>query len=637
MIATEKTPLDKRYPVKQPVRSIAAPLVAALGLFLAACSGGAVGDVGSFEKAIKWGDCKGEDAPRDPFECATIKVPADYRETDGKTLTISLVRFPATEGKAKGIVLTNPGGPGGSGFDYVARNGDDLSVDLNLEQFDIVGFDPRGVDRSGAIRCMTDKELDQFLYLDTTPDTPEEKKLDAESERFDTACGDKHGESLRNFSTENAARDMDLIRASMGFEKMHYLGISYGTYLGGVYATLFPDRVAAMILDSAFDPAGDTIEQRYTTQAVGFDKAFANWVKWCETNESVCAFHSDDVRAGWMALYDRLDKESIVEGKRDVNHEVMDTATKTALYAESAWAFLGQALASAGKGDGTGLLSLADSYNARSEDGTYASQSDSFYVIQCASGMGRQMPEDAEAFVKKLKAAAPWYYRNVEASDFEDPACEKVFGTPELVEVNYSGSAPVVVIGGKNDPATPFRWAQKLTSRMGENARLVEFTGEGHGQVLVSKCIDKIASDLFALNKLPRNGIKCDPDVPMERPAWWKDSVSITGTPLDGAIMNSYFGVEPVDMYAEFFAVQGPVSSAFRSVSASLRSKGLRYSAGDETDPTKAGQFFVDGIDSSKAVGVLISDEKELSDNRMVQPDGVVPVGHVVVAVYYYP
>ena len=623
--------------MKQPVRPIAALTLAAVSLLLAACSGGGMGNVTSFEKAIVWGDCKGKDAPEAPFECATITVPLDYRDTDGETIKIGLVRFPATEGTAKGILLANPGGPGGSGFDYVARNGDDLSVDLNLQQFDIVGFDPRGVDRSSALRCVTDEQLDKFLYLDTTPDTPQEKKLDEESEKYETACSDKYGESLRHYSTEYAARDMDLIRAGMGFEKMHYLGISYGTYLGGVYATLFPDRVASMTLDSAFDPAGDSLEERYTTQAVGFEKAFANWVKWCEKNETACAFHSADVRADWMTLHDALDKKSLVDGGRDVNHEVMETATITALYAETGWAFLGQALAAAKNGDGAGLLDLADRYNSRSDDGTYASQSTAFYVIRCASGMGMERPENVEAFVKKLKAAAPWYYRDLEAADFEDPPCESAFGSPDLMEVNFTGSAPVVVIGGKKDPATPFRWAQELAANMGDNARLVEYTGEGHGQVLSSKCIDKIAGELVWRNTLPKKGTVCRPDIPLARPAWWESSVRIAGTALDNAIMDSYFGVERVDIYAEYYAVPGNVAAAFRSVSASLRSRGLRYSAGEDTDPTKSGQFFVDGIDPNRTVGVLMSDEAELTKNAMVQPAGSVPAGHVAVVVYYYP
>ena len=637
VLSRMKTHRNKRYPVKKSTRPRLASLALVAVVSLAACSGGGVDNVDSFSKKVTWGDCKGKDAPSDPYECATVSVPVDYQNADGDTMKISLIRVPATGGKSKGVVLTNPGGPGASGFDFIAGSGAELAVELGLEMYDVVGFDPRGVDRSGAVRCMTDKELDQFLYLDTTPDTPEEKKLDDDSDKFDTACTDKYGESLKFYSTEYTARDMDIIRASLGFEKIHYLGISYGTYLGAVYATLFPDRVAAMVLDGAFDPAGDTIEQSYSTQAEGFEKAFANWVKWCETNEAKCAFHSDDVKADWLSLYDALDKKSLIVDSRDVNHQVMDTATKSALYAESMWSFLGQALASAKKGDGEGLLQLADNYNARSDDGTYASQSDSFYVIQCASGMEQEMPSDPEAFVKKMKSIAPWYYRELEASDFDEPSCETGFGTPDIVNIDYSGDGPVVVIGGKNDPATPFRWSEKMAKNMGDNARLVAFSGEGHSQILVSTCVDEIAGALLTKGTLPKKGTTCDPDKPMAQPAWWKSTVQVPGVPLDKDTFDSFFGLKPVKVFAQYFAYQGTPAAAFSAYSKVLRSKGLQWSEGEETDPTQSGQWFYDGADSDKFVGLYISGIDELEKYDMVKPAGVVPKGHIVVAVYYYP
>ncbi|MFN5602221.1 MAG: alpha/beta hydrolase, partial [Acidimicrobiaceae bacterium] len=147
-------------------------------LLAAACGGNGVDNVDSFEKTLSWGDCKGKDAPEDPFQCATLTVPANYRDAGGDTLKIALVRLPASEGKAKGIILTNPGGPGQSGVQFMQYNARDLASSLGLQQFDIVGFDPRGVDRSGGVRCLTDKQLDMFLYADNTPDTPEEKKVD---------------------------------------------------------------------------------------------------------------------------------------------------------------------------------------------------------------------------------------------------------------------------------------------------------------------------------------------------------------------------------------------------------------------------------------------------------------------------
>ena len=612
-------------------------LILASIVAVSACSGGnAVDNVDSFAKTPNWGKCKGKDAPSEPYQCATLTVPADYRDADGDTIKISLMRLPASE-KRKGVILTNPGGPGGSGIEFMSWAGRELADSLELQSFDIVGFDPRGVDESGGVRCMSDKELDDFMYLDETPDTPEEKKLDAESDKFDTACTDKYGTKLQRYSTEYTARDMDLIRASMGVEKIHYLGISYGTYLGGVYATLFPDRVAAMFLDSAFDPQGDSLLQEYTTQAVGFEKAFKNWIAWCESNEEKCAFHSADVKKAWLDLYDQLDKESLVVDDRDVNHKVLNEATKASLYAESRWTELARAIAAAKNGDGAALLGIADSWNGRDDDGKYSTQNDAFYVIQCASGMGRPSPDNAPELVKKLKAAAPWYYRELTADDLEGDECEDGFGTPKLQEISYSGDAPIVVLGGKNDPATPFRWAEEMTASLGSNARLLTFTGEGHSQILVSYCVDKIAGELFAKNVLPKKGTICKPDVPMAQPTWWSDTVTISGTPLDAEVMNNYFGLKPVKTYAQFFAVRGSITEVFKSVSTSLKSKGLQYSEEENTDPVKAVQWFYDGADTNKFVGIWMSSQEELEKYSMVKPTGIVPPGHVVVAAYYYP
>ena len=612
-------------------------LVLASIIAVSACGGGnAVDNVDSFAKSISWGDCTGEDAPKDPYQCGTLTVPADYRNADGDTIKIALVRLPASE-KRKGVILTNPGGPGESGIEFMSWAGRELVDSLQLQAFDVVGFDPRGVDKSGGVRCLTDKQLDAFLYLDDTPDTPEEEKLDKESEKFDSACTDKYGTKLQNYSTEYTARDMDLIRASMGVEKIHYLGISYGTYLGGVYATLFPDRVAAMFLDSAFDPQGDTLEQEYTTQAVGFEKAFKNWVAWCESNEEKCAFHSDDVKQAWLDLYEELDKTSLVVNGRDVNHDVLDEATKASLYAESSWGELARAVSAASTGDGKALLAIADSFNGRGEDGKYSSQNDAFYVIQCASGMGRPSPENADDLVKKLKAAAPWFYRELTADDLEGDSCEEGFGTPTLQEISYSGDAPIVVLGGKNDPATPFRWAEEMAASLGSNARLLTFTGEGHSQILVSYCVDKIAGELLAKNVLPKKGTTCKPDVPMAQPTWWSETVAISGTSLDAEVMNRYFGLKPVKSYAQYFAVRGSVAEVFTSVSRSLKSKGLQYSEGENTDPVKAVQWFYDGTDTNKFVGIWMSNQEELEKYSMVKPIGIVPAGHVVVAAYYYP
>ncbi len=237
-----------------------------------------------------WESCDDEMAQDPALECATLEVPLDYETSGGETIGIALVRYPAI-GERIGAVLFNPGGPGGSGFDYIAQAGSAISSFMGLDSFDIIGFDPRGVDRSGGLRCQTDAELDAEMFLDDTPDTPEEQALlDATATSFSTACKAKYGDTLHEYSTANTARDMDAMRVAFGDEQISFIGISYGTYLGAVYATMFPDQVRALVLDSAYEPGGDTLEQQYTTQLVGFENAFNDWAAWCAETPDECAF-----------------------------------------------------------------------------------------------------------------------------------------------------------------------------------------------------------------------------------------------------------------------------------------------------------------------------------------------------------
>ena len=258
---------------------------------------------------------------------------------------MALVRVPAT-GDRKGAVLLNPGGPGASAFDYVAAGGTTYTHALGTQNFDFVGFDPRGVERSSGIRCVSDEFVDEHLYVDDTPDTPEEQALKDESQKgFVDACKEKYGDTLRFYSTANTARDMDAIREALGDDQLSYLGISYGTYLGATYATMFPDRVRSMVLDSVVETNGDTTQQAYETQLVGFEGAFANWSKWCE-GDATCGFNTADVDARWDALKQQLDDAPIkgADG-RIANNATMERATVAALYSESDWRVLGEALA----------------------------------------------------------------------------------------------------------------------------------------------------------------------------------------------------------------------------------------------------------------------------------------------------
>ncbi len=477
------------------------------------------------EATIDWGACDDPKATDDTLECATLTVPLDYDDPSGATVDLALVRVPAT-GDRKGAVVFNPGGPGASGFDPIAQSGTAIASFLGLDDFDLIGFDPRGVDRSGGLKCVTDAVQDKYLYLDPTPDTPEEQALaDEASTAFTDGCKAAYGDTLADYSTENTARDIDAIRAGLGDDQLSYLGISYGTYLGAVYASMFPDRVRSMVLDSAYEPNGDTIEEHYTTQLVGFEGAFDNWATYCETDET-CPFHADDVGARWDALKAKLDATpAIATDGREGNAAVMVRATVASLYSESEWPVLATALASAEAGDPSGIFGLADEYNGRHDDGTFDTLFQSFQVISCASGIGDPVPDDPQAIVDLVHEKAPRFGADATVEQLVDSAddCAAMVGDVTPVPVSYDGDGPILVVGGKNDPATPFQYAERMTDELGLNARLLTFTGEGHGQLLANACVTEAEAAVLVDLELPADGAVCNPDAAIEEPSWWGD------------------------------------------------------------------------------------------------------------------
>ena len=533
------------------------------------------------ESSLAWEACDDPSALDPSLECTTLTVPLDYADPEGDTVDLALIRVPAS-GTRVGAVLTNPGGPGGSGFDFVANAGSTIQLTLGLEGFDIVGFDPRGVDRSGGLRCLTDAELDANAYLDPTPETPEEQAaLDASNTAFETGCTTKFGDTLRLYSTDNTARDMDSIRAAMGDEQISFLGISYGTYLGGVYATLFPDRVRAMVLDSAYAPEGDTVEQQYSTQLVGFEEAFDDWATWCENTPDECSFSSADVGAAWDELLVQLDESPVTHTDgRQANQAVMGTATIAALYSRATWPQLALAFSTVQAGDATALFTLADGYIGRAPDGTYSTRQQSQSIIDCASGFENTPPEDPEALLARLQELAPRFGGLLTVDDLAGDgtgACDTLMPNVEPIEVAFTGDAPVVVVGGTNDPATPIRWAEELTAAMGPNARLVTYTGEGHGFVLAAQCVNEVEGAVLASLELPDAGTQCDPDPEVERPEWWDTIVTPEGVsdPIDSPALLGALGLGPSIAFGEVRDTELDVDSALGAYDDTLTTAGF--------------------------------------------------------------
>ncbi|MFB4308248.1 alpha/beta hydrolase [Actinomadura sp. GTD37] len=446
------------------------------------------------------------------FECATVQVPLDYAKPSGEKVGISVIRLPA-EDKSKriGSLLTNPGGPGGSGVDFARQAARTFGDDLR-RRFDIVGFDPRGVAASDPVRCNTGPQLDKFFATDASPDDQKETDtLGAASEQFAQHCKAKAARELPHVGTVNAARDMDVLRAALGDEKLTYYGASYGTYLGAFYAEQFPKNVRALVLDGAVDPKLSSTEL-LVEQAKGFETALRAFAEDCVKSGN-CPFGdtADAVIAKISSFLSATDKKPLpnTRDSRKVTESLAVMGIARSLYVKQYWPVLRQALTQAMQSsDGTLLLALADDMVERKPNGTYSNQSDANMAVNCVD---KPNPPDLAAYGKYADQAEkvaprfgpfvvwgglPCVYWPVQTKQAPKPVTAK-------------GAAPILVIGTVRDPATPYKWAESLAGQLSSGV-LLTFNGDGHTAYLQGNaCITKATDNYLITTDPPKDGTTC--------------------------------------------------------------------------------------------------------------------------------
>jgi pimeloyl-ACP methyl ester carboxylesterase len=451
---------------------------------------------------IKWRTCY------DSYKCVDVLVPIDYTNIKLGTFKIAVLKYEASNKEDRiGSMFVNPGGPGASGFDYAYQAEYIVSPQL-LALFDIIGFDPRGVGRSAPIRCLTDDETDANYASDSKPDNPAEfETLVKEAQDYVAKC-EKNTKNLTAYSTENAARDMDVIRAVLGDEKLNYLGKSYGTYLGTIYAQLFPDKVGRLVLDGAIDPDATPVQQSIT-QAVGFDNALDAFVKDCLQIDT-CPLPKDATKGYFTDLFDSVAKNPLTtRSKRVATETLVVLGTASALYDnESGWPMLRLALKQATDGKGHMFLTLADAYTGRQLNGTYPSnEGDSGFVIDCLDWNDGRSNEQIEQDALMFKAKAPVFGPYLSYSGI---SCKYFPGIKQPIKINQIKTAPIIVIGTLRDPATPYLWAVAL-NKLITNSLLITLDGDGHtGHGRGSACVDKTVDEYFITGKIPAADQKCD-------------------------------------------------------------------------------------------------------------------------------
>jgi pimeloyl-ACP methyl ester carboxylesterase len=452
---------------------------------------------------LRWTDCDDDLAG---LQCATLTVPRDRARPDGPTIELALARHRAGSSRDRiGSIVVNPGGPGASGIDLVPQLASAMDERV-LDRFDLVGFDPRGVGRSSPVTCIEDKAT--LNALDGDPDTLAEISRTVEVQRAVTkACVEAFGPLLPHLSTTATAHDLDAIRAALGEERLTYLGFSYGTEIGAVYATLYPDRVRALVLDGAVAPdleAGDLA----LTQAKGFERAFASFVDRCRTDARCAA--APDARGLHEQVRTAAERAPIpVAGTSGRSLAIGDLqyGVVSGLYDQALWAYLAKGLRDAARGDGSWLLALADLYHERRADGTYPNSDDANLAISCADDAARPTPADAEVAAARYAREAPLVGAQLGWSTM---ACHGwPFGAVQRPAIATTTSAPILVIGTVDDPATPYEWSQRLAAALAPAAQLLTWDGEGHTAYLKSDCVTAAVDTLLLELRLPAAGTRC--------------------------------------------------------------------------------------------------------------------------------
>lgn len=459
-----------------------------------------------YDQKPRWSGCGGD------FECAKINVPLDYDKPDGRTIELAVIRLPAgSDDRRIGSLLINPGGPGASGVDYARGARASLSGDL-LDHYDVIGFDPRGVGESAPVKCVTDAQMDVFIAIDGSPnDDAEIKGLDTESRRFADGCESRSSELLPYLSTEDAARDMDVIRAVVGDERMTYLGKSYGTFLGATYAGLFPGRVGRMVLDGAIDPRV-TGEEMSLAQAEGFEQALRAFVADC-VQQSNCPVGPsvEEGLADVTNLLDSVDAQPLpTDQGRQVTQSLAVLGIVTALYDRTnGWPVLRDGLASALNGNGSILLFLADLYADRDESGHYTTNSmEAIYAVNCLDRPDHNGPAQIMRNEPRFEAASAHFGGYLAWSNLPCRYWSVSSGDgPKAITAD--GAAPILVVGTTRDPATPYKWAVGLAEQL-KSGVLLSYDGDGHTAYFQGdECVDEIVDAYLINGEVPEDGVEC--------------------------------------------------------------------------------------------------------------------------------
>lgn len=461
--------------------------------------------------SIQWTGCGGG------FQCGSLKVPLDYSNPTGEKIGIALIRKPATLAPNGFQLIPSPSerigslviSTGiGSGVAYIRQTAPSLKS-LNA-RFDLVGFDPRGNGQSAPVRCLTNLQRDSLNAIDTVLDDPSKKQAFINAEQaFVQACSQQSGRILPFVDTASSARDLDAIRASLGEAKLTYFGVGYGTFLGQMYAHLFPTHVRALALDGVVDPTLTTTDI-WLQWAGGFEANLQAFLDYCRGFVGCQLGQSGDPGVRLSAMMQRLEQNPLPVGNRVLTRSLAMAAIAIDLYDPRYWNSLDLALSNALNGDGQLLLTLADLSNGRHADGSYAGAGGEPFATLC---LDRPAPSGLSGYDQlgpTFASTSPFFGP---AFQYGSLACTYWPVRPKRIaeQLTAKGVPPVLLIGATGDPVSPYAWAQSVNRQLAGSVLLTR-NGYGFTSYGQSLCVRDATTAYLTDLTLPAPGTICASD-----------------------------------------------------------------------------------------------------------------------------
>ena len=501
-------------------------------------SGGSTGSTGTgvpkglesfYNQDLTWTDCT-DDATGTAFQCATVTVPLDYDNPQGQTITVALKKLPSTSSSPRGSVFLNPGGPGGSGISLIESQAELYkSGDLSevLANYDVIGFDPRGVGQSTPITCWTPEDVQAILAGQaempslSTPGSAAD--IVSQGSREAAACQEhtEVPEILDHADTRSVARDMDVMRALVGDKDLNYLGYSYGTYLGAVYTELFPDSIGRVVLDSAMDPTMARQDPMEGDAAAG-EQSLRTYIESQQGQAGFPLSGTTDAAVAQLATFlDGLDANPLTvsgSGTPLDRTKAVNAIGKLVNSSPDKWPLLTEGLTQAMNAhDGTTLKTNAESVSGNSAPPTTEKQVveqlrglKAFSANRCLDFPDTGNEATWDAALASYHHDYPVFHSLLPQYDAFCHGWGHTSRT-EAVDVDTKATNPVLIVGILHDPQTPYPWSHALVSRI-RNSHLLSVDMYGHGATGRNACTSAKVSDFLVNGTLPSDGEVCAAD-----------------------------------------------------------------------------------------------------------------------------